>query len=116
MGQGTTVLRKLVKIPFIILARGIGVKRILNQMDQIARRYDYDSSRYVGAVTYGIYGPGERCPREQTLNFVTVEFEGKRYQAPGCWKQYLTQIYGDFMQLPPPEKRVDHRMQVWLTE
>lgn len=116
MGQGTTVLRKLVKIPFIILARGIGLKRILNQMDQIARRYDYDSSRYVGAVTYGIYGPGERCPREQTLRFVTVEFEGKRYQAPGCWKQYLTQIYGDFMQLPPPEKRVDHRMQVWLTE
>lgn len=116
MGQGTTYARRLVKIPFIILGRGIGVSRILDKMNQIACSYDYDSSRYVGAVTYGIYGPGERCLRDQTLRFTTVEFEGKSYVAPGCWKEYLTQIYGDFMQLPPPEKRVDHRMQVWLTE
>lgn len=115
-GQGTTLVHRLAKMPFILLARGIGIQHILNKINQIACKYDYDSSKYVGAVTYGIYGPGERCLREETIPFQQVEFEGKSYNAPGCSEQYLTQIYGDYMQLPPPEKRVDHRMQVWMTE
>lgn len=116
LGQGTTFVHRLAKIPFILFARCIGTKRILDKMDCIARTYDYDTSKYVGAVTYGIYGPGERCIRESTVDFKKVEFEGKWYNAPGCYEQYLTQIYGEYMQLPPPEKRVDHRMQVWLTK
>lgn len=116
LGQGTSFLHKIGKMPFIILARLIGTQHLLNKMEHIATRYDYDQSKYVGAVTYGIYGPGERCPRDTTINFIKVEFEGKLYNAPGCYQQYLEQIYGDYMQLPPPEKRVDHRMQVWLKQ
>jgi lipopolysaccharide cholinephosphotransferase len=116
MGQGTSPLRSVAKLPFIIAARAIGLPRLLDQMDRIACRYDYDTSDYVGAVTYGIYGPGERCPRASTTAFVKVEFEGRQYNAPGCYEQYLTQIYGDYKKLPPEDKRIDHRMKVWITE
>ena len=88
----------------------------MDWMDYIATQYNYDRSKYVGAVTYGIYGLGERCLRETTVDFIKVEFEGKQYNAPGCYQQYLEQIYGDYMQLPPLEKRVDHRMRVWLKQ
>lgn len=115
-GEGTSTARKLAKIPFILLARVIGIQHILDRMDQIARSYDYDHSKYVGAVTYGIYGTGERCLRDQTLEFQEVEFEGKMYHAPGNSHQYLKQIYGDYMKLPPPEKRTNHKMQVWLLQ
>ena len=116
LGQGTSFLHKIGKVPFILLARMIGTQRLLNRMNYIAMQYDYDKSKYVGAVTYGIYGPGERCLRDSTIDFTKVEFEGKRYNAPGCYQQYLKQIYGDYMQLPPPEERVDHRMQIWLKQ
>lgn len=115
-GQGTSFLHKIGKMPFILLARIIGTQHLLDWMDYIATQYNYDRSKYVGAVTYGIYGLGERCLRETTVDFIKVEFEGKQYNAPGCYQQYLEQIYGDYMQLPPLEKRVDHRMRVWLKQ
>lgn len=116
MGAGTSFAHRIVKFPFVLLGRMIGYKCILNRMNQIACRYAYDQSKYVGAVTYGIYGSGERCLREETVAFKSVEFEGKCYNAPGCSEQYLTQIYGNYMQMPPPEKRITHRMRVWLIQ
>ena len=43
-----------------------------------------------------------------------MTFEGHRLHAPGGYDKYLTQIFGDYMQLPPEDKRVDHKMKVWL--
>ncbi len=94
--------------------RLMGYERTIKKMTAIAKSRDYDSSRYVGAVTYGIYGAGERCLHDEAVDFTTVEFEGKRYQAPGCYDKYLKQVFGDYMTLPPEEQRTDHRMKVWL--
>jgi lipopolysaccharide cholinephosphotransferase len=41
-----------------------------------------------------------------------LEFEGKEYSAPGKWDVYLKQHYGDYMQLPPVEKREIHGFDV----
>ena len=37
-----------------------------------------------------------------------VEFEGGLYYAPNDWDYILTRIYGDYMKLPPEDKRVSH--------
>ena len=37
-----------------------------------------------------------------------VEFEGKKYNAPKGYDEWLTDFYGDYMKLPPEEKRVGH--------
>ena len=37
---------------------------------------------------------------------VELPFEDTKLMAPGNWHQVLTQIYGDYMELPPVEKRV----------
>ena len=93
-----------------------GSKKIIRYLDKLARRLEYDECKYVGAVTYGIYGIGERCLREDVIEFDTVEFEGQKYKAPGCWDIYLKGILGNYMDLPPEEKRINHRMRVWLEE
>jgi lipopolysaccharide cholinephosphotransferase len=99
----------------VLLMRLVGYQRIIDRMDRIAKGYDYDSSRCVGAITYGIYGTGERCPHDAVVDFTTVTFAGREYQAPGCYDLYLTQIFGDYLTLPPEEQRKDHRMRVWAT-
>ena len=38
----------------------------------------------------------------------TVEFEGYSFKAPGRLHEYLSTLYPDYMQLPPPEKRAIH--------
>ena len=37
-----------------------------------------------------------------------LEFEGRRMNFPGNIEEMLTNMYGDFMQLPPVEKRKTH--------
>ena len=114
IGRGATFLRAVLKIPVALAAKAVGSKRIIRAMERYARTYHYDDSKYVGAITNGIYGIGERCLREEVTDFAQVEFEGRIFQAPGCWDSYLRGIYGDYMTLPPEEKRVNHGLKVWL--
>lgn len=39
---------------------------------------------------------------------VILPFEGLEVRAPSDYHAWLTQVYGDYMQLPPEEKRVGH--------
>lgn len=112
-GKGVSFTRMLIKQPLVLFMRILGYQRILDRMNAIARKYDYDSSKYVGAITYGIYGVGERCERAKVVAFDELMFEGKKYKVPGCWDEYLRQIYGNYWEIPPKEKQVDHRMNVW---
>ena len=43
--------------------------------------------------------------KENIFPLSEVEFEGHMLYAPGNWDKHLTDIYGDYMQVPPPEKR-----------
>lgn len=116
LGGGTNLFKKLVKIPAILLGRAIGTNAINHHLDQIGKKYNYDLSKYVGAITYGIYGVGERCVREEVFPLTAVEFEGHSFCAPKCYDSYLKGIFGDYMTLPPKEKQVSHGLGVWLEE
>jgi lipopolysaccharide cholinephosphotransferase len=116
IGAGTSVWRRMAKIPAILLGRAIGTEAINSHLDHIAQKYNYDLSKYVGAITYGIYGVGERCIREEVFPLVPVEFEGHSFWAPGCTDSYLRGIFGDYRKLPPKEQQVSHGLAVWLKD
>ncbi|WP_282036097.1 LicD family protein [Saccharicrinis aurantiacus] len=42
-----------------------------------------------------------------------IEFEGLQFNAPNDYKSYLTQMYGDFMKLPPKEDRIVHAHEIF---
>lgn len=50
----------------------------------------------------------ETLPISEFEPYTQLEFEGKMYNAPRNWDLYLSNIYGDYMTLPPEEKRVTH--------
>lgn len=47
---------------------------------------------------------------------VLVDFEGKKYPAFKHFDDYLKYQYGNYMQLPPEEKRVSHPMKAYWRE
>lgn len=90
----------------------IGIQHFVSWIEHICRKYDFDSSCYVGGIAFG-YGPQERMVRKEYVKPVKVEFEGHLFNAPGCWHQYLSSLYGDYRKLPPKEKRVAHIIKMW---
>lgn len=116
LGEGTTTFRKYAKYIFKPLAKLYGRKRCIDKIEQIAKSNPYETSKYVGAVTWGLYGTGERMLKSEFEKSVEVEFEGHKFPAFSCWDSYLRGLYGNYMELPPIEKRKTHNMTVYLKE
>lgn len=116
LGVGTTTLRKYAKYLLKLLANLYGKERCVRKLEQIANRYPYDDYNYVGAITWGLYGEGERMNKSEFEKEVSVEFEGHRFPAFSCWDSYLKGLYGNYMELPPVEKRRTHSMKVYVKE
>ena len=45
---------------------------------------------------------------------INVEFEGKIYNAPSNDDKYLTQLYFDYMNIPPKGERRTHEYEAYL--
>ena len=97
---------RIVRAITILPAKIVGWKKWTAMIQKISRRYGYEESAEVGVVCCGVHTNTERLPRECYGEASYVEFEGKKYRAPHDWERYLKQIYGDYMKLPPEEKRV----------
>lgn len=50
----------------------------------------------------------ETIPIREFEPYAQLEFEGKKYNVPHNWDLYLSNIYNDYLTLPPVEKRVTH--------
>lgn len=67
----------------------------------------YRTSSTVG-VYYWVEKTRTFMPKDVYEELAPVTFEGKSYMAVKQLDYYLTRIFGDYMQLPPVEKRVSH--------
>lgn len=80
--------------------------------ERLSQIKDYDRSHFAGGICWG-YGPQERLKKEELEPAEKVEYEGKLYNAPAGYHTYLSNLYGDYMQLPPEEKRKNHGLKAW---
>ena len=76
----------------------------------LAREKIYKSVRKTSLITNysGAWGEREIVPIEWFSDFVELEFEGHLFKAPKNYDKYLRNVYGDYMKLPPVEKRIGH--------
>lgn len=66
------------------------------------------SSSLLVANLCGAWGKKEIVPAEWYGPGTLVEFEELSYRAPVAYDKWLRQVYGNYMQLPPEEKRKAH--------
>ena len=88
-------------------------RHVLRLLDDIARRHAYGSTRHV-VVYCGIYGDKEIYPAEWVSTPVTFPFEDTTVTLSGGYDHYLRHFFGDYMQLPPPEKRASHHFKEYF--
>lgn len=83
-------------------------KKIMKEINDIARAYEYDCSEYVGAVSWGLYGVGERMVKKNFESTSQLIFEGHNFAVMGCWDEYLSGLYGSYMVIPDSCDRKNH--------
>jgi len=80
--------------------------RAINQYQQkLMQKYRHQKTKCICSMG-SQYAYSKQCmDREIYGEPVLLDFEGRKYCAPAQYKMYLTQLYGDYMKLPPEEKR-----------
>lgn len=78
-----------------------------HKLYEMMLEYDYDISKNVGHLL-GPYFMKEIRPKEWFSEPVYLQFEDDKYLAPNGYDGYLTKLYGDYMTLPPEDKRCGH--------
>lgn len=85
----------------------ISEDKLMKRLDRICKELPYEDCAYVGNL-YGAWRAKEIAKKEWFGQPSLQKFEGLTVFAPRDCHSYLQHMYGDYMQLPPVEKRVTH--------
>ncbi len=74
---------------------------------KVVKKFKNKNSKYVTNI-YGAWGDREIVPRAYLGTPKLYDFEETQLYGVEKYDEYLTNIYGDYMTPPPPEKRIGH--------
>jgi lipopolysaccharide cholinephosphotransferase len=114
-GEGRTLFHKIIKPVLMACVSFFDKRKLCEKIDNLSKQYSFEGSEYIGGVLWG-YGPQERIHRQEYMQPVKMEFEGRMFNAPSNYDEYLRGLYGDYMTLPPVEKRLTHEMKAYMKE
>ncbi len=97
-------LQSLKRVLMVLTTRR-GPNYYARKLDRFCARHDFNHSKYAGVMVTTHYGSRERMPIEVFSDTVELEFCGELFPAPVGWDTYLKGLYGNYMELPPEEKR-----------
>lgn len=119
-----TFSKKLMNLKYVSTSGKSFIKKIILcfchivypfSLNQISKKKIRQSKKFISkteTVSYGnlfgAWGLKEISKFEYFKEVIDVEFEGKKYYAPSGYDSYLKGLYGDYMTLPPVEKRITH--------
>ena len=83
--------------------------RFLSTMiDKYSQKYNGKGYTHVYENCLGVYNSKYPWKKSDLENVIDTEFEGHTVKIMKGYEDYLTCIYGDYMKLPPVEKRNTH--------
>lgn len=86
-----------------VFPKGYFSKKIINN----SKKYMNENTNYVGNFTGSVKIQSRKSIFD---SYIKVNFEGKKYNAPVGYHEWLTDMYGNYMELPPKEKQVSHHV------
>ena len=83
-----------------VITKPFGARYFTSKITDLAKKYDFETSKYVGASTACHYGERETMNKEDMDKEVRLDFEGHQFPVPVGYKKYLSSLYGDYMTIP----------------
>lgn len=114
MRDGLSVSKKIIFRSMSIIMKLIPRNIINKAIDNNARRSEKVETQSVGSFTdtyTDVYTSKYiLVPKQVFRELSEAEFEQKKYPVPANYDFWLRSLYGDYMTLPPVEKRVAHHV------
>lgn len=89
------------------LSSPIKYSNVQKRIHALATSYLFNQSEYV--EDFVMPWPHDvRCSQEAFKEYTTIDFENIKVSIIKGFDEYLTKLYGNYMELPPIEKRVNH--------
>ena len=89
----------------------------ISATEKTAKKYDFDSSAFVGVCVVVHYGDRETIRHECMAEGVRLMFEDRLLPVPIGYETYLTNLYGDYMVIPKDaEKNGYSHLSHWQVE
>ena len=101
-------LKKLRYKPMVVILSIFGKHKLMEMQDKIMRMYKDDNSEYVVILSGSYNYKKETNKRSIYFPVKMLPFEDRKYPGIKDYDTYLSKIYGNYMALPPKEKRVNH--------
>ncbi|WP_165249212.1 LicD family protein [Adlercreutzia sp. ZJ141] len=117
-GSSQTRLRALLKRVLTPAARVLHINKWAEQrlVNLAQKGPSYEEAQYIANVIWGPYGKRERFRKKLFSSTVPLEFEGRMFPGMVGWDEYLTSIYGDYMQIPSIEERRNHGIIAYIKD
>ena len=85
-----------------------GKKSYYRQLQDLISQANYDNSNYVGCLAW-IFNPARGVYKKSLfMERIKMQFEDSSFYVPKGYDEILRTHFGDYMQLPPVEKRIYH--------
>ena len=118
-----SVPKKIVKAIVTALIKIAGSVGIFNankmalKINNRAMKYSVNEANKIAVSIFPHYGKREIVSKEAFLKQIILPFEDDMFTAPSSYDEYLSSLYGDYIKLPPKEKKsTSHLSDFWTVE
>lgn len=102
--ENEKICKKIIRFLFKNICHFIGKARLVSFIEH-HYLLDYNRSKYIGS-TYGVRRDKEIITHNCFEQYKYALFENRKYRIPLGYDQYLKQMYGDYMKMPPIDQQV----------
>lgn len=96
-----------IRFAFFVLSRFFSYKSLIDKIESKYPKENFESKKYSACIC-GAYRNKEICLSETYTEYIMLPFEDCLFRCPKKYENYLINVYGDYMKLPPEEKRITH--------
>lgn len=82
------------------------IRYMAKKIDRYSQKFNSKSTAYLAENCFG--KPNNRFLNADFSSTIDIDFEGYRLKVMTGYDSYLKAFYGDYMELPPIEKRLSH--------
>ena len=115
-GTGETLFKKITRIPLLMYCRMKGAKHYGHLLQENAKQYPYNEEIGVCNMMWSDAQEREILTKDMIYPLGRTMFHGKEFLIINEYDKYLRSIYGNYMELPPEEKREFHTLEAYIID